>query len=418
MANWASGASEGLTQGINNAINIMAAKRAQEDQAYQDKIRQQTAAEYEFNNTPVASVDDIVNTFNVSTPEAKDRIKTYIKSASGNQTSFSRNQLLKLRDIYKSDGMFKKGIAAAEYDGFNNMLKSADEKGKAGVQSMMEASPWYKEHAAMVATENELKAKRGREASEEQRKAEKHPYELKEIQADINYKNAKAKERPSGDWRTAREILAYRKQDFNERKQAETNIMNMADDTRRELIEIINNTTGKKNRETYIRALGKLRGHVDHDISAIRRGEEPSSLREFNRWMSDPTGYQPLPAGSNVPFFGISRGKTNATLTPQEQNLFSQNGASGKYAGIDDRNNVGVPGQLTTQVFYDQSSGKYFTPRKKETTQPKKAYGEIEWRAMGDAARKEASKNGTPIVKKRPENIPGNLSEMLDYIKR
>lgn len=71
-------------------------------------------------------------------------------------------------------------------------------------------------------------------------------------------------------------------------------IMKQGDDIRAAITEKIKNSTDKQEIGALINSLGKLQGHIDHDIAAVKRGEQPTGLTEFNRWLSDIRGYKPL----------------------------------------------------------------------------------------------------------------------------
>lgn len=321
MANWASGASEGLTQGINNAINIMAAKRAQEDQAYQDKVRQQTAAEYEFNHTPVASIYDIVNTFNVSTPEAKAKIKSHVQALSPGQSMFNRKQLIDMINTYKGDPMFHKSIAAEEYNGLNKILGSAKPDEKVGITSMMEASPWYQGHAAEVAAKKELEAKRARESAEEAQKVQERPLQIKKIEADIAYTKAKAREagKPSGvggGGLTAKQLYDI---EDKRRKEATARVekrLKWYDD-------YIQAYEGMNNKPKNYNQVIEYRNKTQKVLDRIHSGElDPTKLI----WGGQSSQWQQVAPGSNVPAFDISLGKNPTNKQIQQAAQQAANG--------------------------------------------------------------------------------------------
>jgi hypothetical protein len=321
MANWASGASEGLTQGINNAINIMAAKRAQEDQAYQDKVRQQTAAEYEFNHAPVASIGDLVSSMNLYTPEAKAKAEGYIKSVAPGEQMFSRKRILELRNIYNGDPMFKTNIAAEEYNGFNNKLKNAKPDEQVGIKTMMEASPWYQGHAAEVAAKKELEAKRARESAEEAQKVQERPLQIKKIEADIAYTKAKAREagKPSGvggGGLTAKQLY-----DIEDKRRKEAT--GRVEKRLKWYDDYIQEYEGMNNKPKNYNQVIEYRNKTQKVLDRIHSGElDPTKLI----WGGQSSQWQQVAPGSNVPAFDISLGKNPTNKQIQQAAQQAANG--------------------------------------------------------------------------------------------
>lgn len=74
-----------------------------------------------------------------------------------------------------------------------------------------------------------------------------------------------------------------------------TNILKQGDDMRAAIKEMIANAPTEHDRQVFTRSLGKLQGWINSDINAVKKGDAPTGLTEFNRWLSNTGSYTPRP---------------------------------------------------------------------------------------------------------------------------
>jgi len=107
------------------------------------------------------------------------------------------------------------------------------------------------------------------------------------IQDKYGLQKAKAKSY-EGDGLTPKERVA-------DKKNTVTNILKQGDDMRAAIKEMIANAPTEHDRQVFTRSLGKLQGWINNDINAVNKGEAPTGLAEFNRWLSNTGSYTPRP---------------------------------------------------------------------------------------------------------------------------
>lgn len=80
-----------------------------------------------------------------------------------------------------------------------------------------------------------------------------------------------------------------------DKKNTVTNILKQGDDMRAAIKEMITNAPTEHDRQVFTRSLGKLQGWINSDINAVKKGDAPTGLTEFNRWLSNTGSYTPRP---------------------------------------------------------------------------------------------------------------------------
>jgi hypothetical protein len=108
-----------------------------------------------------------------------------------------------------------------------------------------------------------------------------------------------------------------------DKKNTVTNILKQGDDMRAAIKEMIANAPTEHDRQVFTRSLGKLQGWINSDINAVNKGEAPTGLAEFSKWLSNTGSYTPRPIDAQPTQIQPPKAE-GVKLTPEEIELAKQ----------------------------------------------------------------------------------------------